>query len=163
MIIACAYRGIIGLLKRELNGGFTRCFVPPFSSCFFFIDGIIVTRHLANGVAAENIGDSLWQPVTLNAGFTGNLKRRKIGDEVFLYGNVSRTAGIFPNAYTYITTLPEGWRPTESMTRFPLSGYQSTANQAMHAIINTDGSMGVFPTGASAADVVYFMCSFIAG
>ena len=111
-----------------------RCELRPGSG--LVIVGVDTTGH-----------DTGWVPLTLETEFAvANIAPaiRRIGDQVFLRGDLSRGAGgINDSTWHLVATIPAGYRPA-TFHRFPVGGWPTTGTTGIPGInLSTTGALEV--------------------
>lgn len=96
--------------------------------------------------------DTGWITLSLPSGMSStNAAYRKLNGIVYFRGQISFSAGAFPNGYTDVTTLPVGFRPVAYLRAAigMFNGYSA------NLVVNTTGALQVGASSDRSADTVY--------
>lgn len=124
------------------------------------IDSNGATIYRTGPVSSKSQGDTGWQPLTANSGYTSDAFYRRIGDVVYLRGQMNKNSGNVTNS-DVMATLPVGMRPPALVTT---QGLGSANTRAKVAVNDFNGTIVVVSTPSDSSTYMRIdNTSFIVG
>lgn len=109
------------------------------------------------------VADTGWTVLDsyLAAGMTGNLRGRRIGDQITIAGNISAGTFASATAAAVATALPASWRPALTANGIGAASFGTTLAPGI-ARISTAGDISALQASGTARTTCQFTLSFIA-